>query len=245
MEGRYELRFWGRSYNPSNWFFSPYYMVNRIYYICGGSARFRESKTLKKGYAYIFPASPEFAVSQDPKDPVDHVFFDFFSHRKIDADDCTEVDISSMYSLRHIFLAAMEDFRSEPKSHATGQAYFTLISSLLHPYLRSSDYGPVTAQVIKYIHELDVKDLTVNRLAEHVCVNVNHMIRCFRKDTGMTPHKYIAVYKADLATSMISHGASITEAALETGFGSVSAFSAFYKKERHIPPSMIEADSGP
>lgn len=245
MENKYELKSWGRSYNPSNWFFNPYYMVNRIYYICGGSVCYRNSKLLKKGYVYIFPASSEFVVSQDPKAPVDHVFFDFFSHQKINGDDCIEVDISPMYSLQHIFLAAMADFKDEESQQTTGPAYFSLITTLLKPYLKAPEhYCPVTAKAIKYIHEFDVKYLNVNSLSEHVCVNINHMIRCFRKDTGMTPHRYIAMYKADIATSMISRGTSITAVAEATGFSSVSAFSTFYKHERHISPSEIEISSG-
>lgn len=240
MENKYELRAWGRSYNPSNWFCNPYYLINRIYYICGGSAYYRNSKKLQKGYVYIFPASSSFAVSQAPDDPVDHIYFDFFSYQKIKAEECTEIDLAALPSLRNILLAAEYDFQIGTTSRKIGQAYFSLITTLLQEFLPAQDrYRPLTRSAIQFIHESDVRYLTVNSVAEHVCVNVNHLIRCFRKDTNITPHRYIAMYKADMATSMISRGISITVVAEATGFSSLSAFSTFYKGECHISPSEV------
>lgn len=244
MENQYDLRVFGRSYNPSNWFYNPYYMINRIYYICGGTAYYRNSIQLKKGFAYIFPANADFAVSQEPDDPVDHVFFDFFSYQSLNRQEYIEKDLNQMPSLQHIFLAAMEDFRNEAFCQATGHAYFSLITALLHSDLSApSQYCAFTRMAIQCIHKSDIQSLTVNSVAAHICVNVNHLIRCFRKDTLMTPHKYIAMYKADMATSMISRGESITSVAETIGFSSVSAFSTFYKNERHISPSEIDVVS--
>jgi AraC-type DNA-binding domain-containing proteins len=242
MENKYELRIWGRSYNPANWFHNPYYLINRIYYICGGSAYYRNTKELKTGFAYIFPASVLFEVSQNRDNPVDHIYFDFFSYHKIIGEECIEIDLTAMPSLCHIFSAAMEDFNDAVACKITGRAYFSLITALLSGQLLSSEkYSVITQQALKWIHESDIRDLTVMSVAAHVCVNVDYLIRCFRNDMCMTPHRYIAMYKADLATSMISHGNSIKEVAETIGFSSVSAFSTFYKNERQIPPSQINS----
>lgn len=240
MDNQYALRVWGRSYNPSNWFCNPYYMINRIYYICGGSACYRNSKQLKKGFAYIFPANASFAVSQDPDDPVDHVFFDFFSYQSLNKEEYIEKDLTQMPSLQHVFLAAMDDFRNEAVCQLTGQAYFSLITALLHNDLCTpNQYCEITRMAIQYVHESDIQSLTVNGVAKQISVNVDHLIRCFRRDTNMTPHRYIAMYKADMSTSKISRGESIKSVAESIGFSSVSAFSTFYKNERHISPSEI------
>jgi AraC-like DNA-binding protein len=240
MDNKYELKSWGRSYNPTDWFHNPYYLTNRIYYICGGSACYRDSKKLKKGFVYIFPASPLFEVSQNNDDPVDHIYFDFFSYHKITGEDCIEIDMTAMPSLRHIFLATMEDFQDKAICRITGRAYFSLITARLQGrLLTSDDYSMITQLAVKCIHESDIKNLTVRRVAEHVCVNIDYLIRRFRRDMNMTPHRYIAMYKADVATSMISHGSSIKEVAETIGFNSVSAFSTFYKNERQMPPSQI------
>lgn len=61
--------------------------------------------------------------------------------------------------------------------------------------------------------------------------NVNHIIRCFKKDLGITPHKYIAMMKVNLAIAYMREGKSRTEIADQLGFESLSAFSHFFHHE--------------
>ena len=83
MKKEYSLAYYGRIYNPPNWFYNPASVINRIYYIVSGTAYYMDNIPLKPGYLYIFNASPEFRVSQSEDDPVDHVYFDFFTYREL------------------------------------------------------------------------------------------------------------------------------------------------------------------
>lgn len=87
MKKEYSLAYYGRIYNPPNWFYNPAYVINRIYYIVSGTAYYMDNIPLKPGYLYIFNASPEFRVSQSEDDPVDHVYFDFFTYRELISSD--------------------------------------------------------------------------------------------------------------------------------------------------------------
>ena len=65
------------------------------------------------------------------------------------------------------------------------------------------NYSEVTIKTLEIIHNTPVEKLSVNMLSEEVNRNVNHIIRCFKKDIGMTPHKYITILKTNLAISYI------------------------------------------
>lgn len=92
-------------------------------------------------------------------------------------------------------------------------------------------YSEVTSTVLKTLHNQSIGELSINQIAMEMNRNVNHIIRCFKREIGITPHKYISMMKTDLAISYIRQGLSCTEIAESLGFGSLSAFSYFFKKE--------------
>lgn len=234
MNNEFYLLAWGRSYHPANWFYDPSYLANRIYYICGGTAYFQKTTRLKPGHLYLFRANPEFAVSQDENDPVDHVYFDFFAYQKPLSEDIVEVDVEQIPALRHAVLAAAETFSQPGTPMEVVESYFRILSYALRPVLQpSGDFSYITSAVLRAIHGTELRAITVDALAKAVNANVNHVIRCFKKDIGITPHKYIARLKADVAISCLRRGMGRQEIAAELGFGSVSAFSTFFKNETH------------
>ena len=77
-----------------------------MYYICGGTAYFKKNTRLKPGYLYLFQADPDFEVSQDEADPVDHLYFDFLTYHKNITSDFIEIDIEDKPMLKNIILSA-------------------------------------------------------------------------------------------------------------------------------------------
>lgn len=231
MQNEYSILACGRVYNPSDWFYNPAYLVNRIYYISGGTAFYKNDILLKPGFLYIFRADPDFRVRQSEEDPVDHTYFDFLTFKRLINTDFIEIDLSLHPNLRHLVHAMEEDFR-----HAipmkVAHAYLDLLIHALKGYLLPDiHYSETTSAVLKLLHEMPADELCVNRIAEQINKNVNHVIRCFKKELGMTPHKYIAMLKTDLAISCLRQDMACTEIAEKLGFCSLSAFSCFFKKE--------------
>ena len=85
--------------------------------------------------------------------------------------------------------------------------------------------------MLQMIHTAPVNELSVNRIAMDMNRNVNHIIRCFKKELGITPHRYIARLKLNLAIGYMRQGLSRTEIAEKLGFGSLSSFSYFLRQE--------------
>lgn len=227
----YILLSYGRVYNPYQWFYNPSYVVNRVYYIVSGTAFYKNDTALKPGHLYVFNAFPDFRVKQSDEDPVDHVFFDFQTYGKLVKEDFLEVKVDEYPRLKHIVNAASEDFFYKSCNPGIAKNYLEIIMYYLEDCLVADrNYSEVTIKTLEIIHNTPVEKLSVNMLSEGVNRNVNHIIRCFKKDIGMTPHKYITILKTNLAISYISQGENASEVAYKLGFGSLSAFSYFFKQ---------------
>lgn len=223
---------YGRSYNPNNWFYNPAYVVNRIYYIVGGTAYYRDNTPLKPGYLYLFRASPNFRVSQDASDPVDHVYYDFLTYRALIDSDYIEINPAANSRLAPLLTAIKEDFATSSVPPHIANAYLELLLHDLEQDLTGdSQYSRITSDALRTIHTLPAGELSVNRVAEELHHNVNHIIRCFKREVGITPHQYIAALKLNLAIAYMRQGISHTEIAERLGFSSLSSFSYFFHQE--------------
>lgn len=239
MKKEYSIIACGRVFNPPNWFYNPAYIVNRIYYITSGTAYYKKSIPLKPGFLYVFRADPEFRVSQSETNPVDHTYFDFLTYKKIIPTDYLEIDVSGNPPLYHFLKSLEADFHHPPQGKIAEACLDLLLYHLSDAIIPDTSYSETTSAALDLIHTLPVHELSVNTLADHAGKNVDHLIRCFTKELGMTPHKYISMLKTNLAISSLRRGLSCTEIAELLGFGSLSAFSSFFKSETGQTPSKL------
>lgn len=245
MFRNYSLLSYGRVYNPYNWYYNPSYVVNRIYYIISGTAFYKNSIPLKPGYMYVFRASPDFKVHQEADDPVDHVFFDFSTYKGLCGKEYIEIDLSEDKMLGTLASLISEDFKTPVKQPEIVKDYFEILLYYLRDYLESDgSYSEVTIEALSLLHNTPLSELSVNMLASGLKRNVNHIIRCFKKDIGITPHKYINELKVNMAIAYIKQGLSCTEAAEKLGFSSISAFSYFFRHATGKNFSDYRKDTG-
>lgn len=231
MENNFTLQICGHVYNPgAHWKKYHFYLTNRIHYIFSGTVYYKGIKKLKKNHLYIFPANPDFNVEQSDKDPVDHIYFDFISHQTLKIKDYIEIDVRDIDGLPELLESAGKNLTLDKVTHSLGSNYFNILMELIKnriPLFKFKSH--FTQDAIQYIHQHNFDELSVKNIAEKLNVNVDHFIRCFKNDTGLTPHKYINLYKADMATTFLNNGKSVKETASLLGFASSSSFSTFYK----------------
>lgn len=230
MENSIILKHYGRLYNPSNWFYNPNYLTNRIHYICSGTAYYKNTLQLKPGYIYIFKSDPTFQVSQDPNDPIDHIYFDFISSIQLTEKDYIEIDVKEFPRLRGIVESLAIDFSMDTFPVSVVESYFNIIAYELRDFLLNNKaYSDLTTKTLHYIHDNSPADLTVAGIADALNININHLIRTFKKETGITPLKYIGMMKSELAISYTRQGYSFDEIASLLGYSTVSALSVAFK----------------
>ncbi|AZB43138.1 helix-turn-helix domain-containing protein [Bacillus sp. FJAT-42376] len=79
--------------------------------------------------------------------------------------------------------------------------------------------------------------LTLNSMAAELAISPYHLLRVFKRMTGVTPSKYLQDYRMQEGKNLLSIDAKpIAEIAAETGFSSPSHFSSLFKKSAGCTP---------
>lgn len=149
--------------------------------------------------------------------------------------------------------AAIELLRLEPKrgsrdEHtellATRLAEVALGYAARASTLRDGGAPGVTdrsvAQALRLLNEAPAARWTLRRLARRAGTSRAALVRKFRASTGMSPLRYLARLRMDLAAvRLLESDASLAEIAREVGYDSEFAFNRAFKRERGLPPGVF------
>lgn len=100
----------------------------------------------------------------------------------------------------------------------------------------ASGSNPQILQALSYINEHLREELNVDKIAEACFLNRSYLMHLFRRETGYTLGSYIAEKRLFAARTLIQSGVAVTEAAMQSGFPSYSAFYRAYQKKFKEPP---------
>ncbi len=96
----------------------------------------------------------------------------------------------------------------------------------------------VVRRAMAYIHARQADQIGLKDIADHVGLSQQHLIRSFRKETGVTPIDYLKRCRIRQAKALLEAGGkSITEVAMEVGFSSSSYFARVFRSEVGVSPS--------
>lgn len=93
------------------------------------------------------------------------------------------------------------------------------------------------AQILQYIDGHAAEELTIDHLAERFYLSKYHMMRLFRRETGLSINNYICRRRLLLARDLIAGGMDATEACFQAGFGSYSTFTRAYARQFGTTPT--------
>lgn len=88
-----------------------------------------------------------------------------------------------------------------------------------------------------YIEDNPEVELNINTMSEKTYISKYHLIRQFKKEVGLTPHKFQIQNRVRKAQHILNNNYSITEAALMTGFYDESHFIRHFKNIVKITPT--------
>ena len=93
------------------------------------------------------------------------------------------------------------------------------------------------SRVIEHLHaHLDDK-ITIDLMASLAHLSASHFARVFKKETGKAPMEYVQDLRLERAKKLLLAGdKSMTEIALDCGFGSPSYLSACFQKQYKMTP---------
>lgn len=96
-------------------------------------------------------------------------------------------------------------------------------------------------EVVKYINENLSGDLSVNVLAEKYFAHPNHFIRAFKKETGLTPAKFVKQRRLEVAKTLLEKTElNVYEVADKVGITDVAHFSRDFKSYYNVPPKKYK-----
>lgn len=94
-------------------------------------------------------------------------------------------------------------------------------------------------RVLDFMEASLADDISLDDLAREACLSPYHFSRLFHEATGLPPHRYLVERRIQAARRMLlSEQASMTEVALDTGFGSQASFTRAFRKVTGTTPGQ-------
>lgn len=122
-----------------------------------------------------------------------------------------------------------------------------LLSELLVLLLRSASrsvgswvsprQGKMVEKALQIIHSHYQDDIRIQDLAREVGLSPQHFRELFKRYVGVSPKKYLMTLRLQRSKCMLLHSEySVTDVALQLGFGSVQQFSKVFRKLTGLSP---------
>ncbi len=92
-------------------------------------------------------------------------------------------------------------------------------------------------KIVEYINEHFKEEISVGSISGELYLSRGRLAEVFKKYSGVSITEYISALRINNANYMLMKGATMTEAALESGFSSVRTFNNVYKSIMAMTPS--------
>lgn len=92
-------------------------------------------------------------------------------------------------------------------------------------------------RILDYIEAHLSEELSIEDLSERFYISRFHMMRLFKKETGLSVYGYVTERRLFFARELIRQGEAATESCFRAGFGSYSSFTRAYGKRFGTTPT--------
>ena len=124
-------------------------------------------------------------------------------------------------------------------SHSLFREFLYLVNAdIAHrEFFRSQNRKTVADTAMEYIRENFNKDIQLQDIADHACVDKSYLVRIFKKQYSLTPVSYLIEYRLSYACNLlINTNLSVNEIADMSGYNSTSFFITQFKKNLGVTP---------
>jgi AraC family transcriptional regulator len=92
------------------------------------------------------------------------------------------------------------------------------------------------------LDDKSVASPTLDQLAGAACLSVNHFIRAFRQQTGVTPHRHVVLRRLERGISLLKKpGRTVAEVADGVGFATPAHFVATFRRTMGVTPGAFQS----
>ena len=100
---------------------------------------------------------------------------------------------------------------------------------------------PEVRAVCDYLEAHCDPRITLEQLSALAGLSKYHLLRCFTRQKGITPYRYLETVRVNRARALLEQGATPLDAALRAGFADQSHFNHFFKILTGLTPSQYRA----
>ena len=128
-----------------------------------------------------------------------------------------------------------------PSETACSQMLHRLLCLLLLGEPQTApDGSDCIALAIRFMNRHLFEPISVQQVAEAVCLSPSHFSRRFKARTGYSPYEYIVLRRIDRAKALLtSTDRTVREIAFSTGYNSEENFIHSFQKHVGIPPGLF------
>ncbi len=98
---------------------------------------------------------------------------------------------------------------------------------------------------IDFVKKEFASDIKITDMAAAAGCSTSYLSRTFKKQLGRSPYAYLTEYRLFAAEKLLRNGATVTDAALLSGFGDSSSFIKAFKRSFGITPKKYKKDALP
>ena len=104
---------------------------------------------------------------------------------------------------------------------------------------------PSVGKALSLMHARPAHPWTIEELVRDAAASRSVLAERFAELVGLPPMHYLANWRMQIASGLLSSGVNIASVAAQTGYGSEAAFSRAFKKMVGMPPSAWRRRPGP
>jgi AraC-like DNA-binding protein len=161
-----------------------------------------------------------------------------------------DTDLASEIQSFHISLSTgtMERLEMESRLLHMVVRFIRRHADMSYPLLKAGREHPAVLVAKRMIEDLSHQDISLAGLATESGLSPFHLIRVFKAETGLTPHRYLSQVRVRRAEKLIRQGIDLADTAYEVGFADQSHLNRHFKGITGITPgayrNFVQDDVG-
>ena len=198
---------------------------------------------VKKDEVFVIRPHEEVTYVADVETPWEYVWIGFSSTKPmppiLDAQDVFRAPyLKALFEAAHKGLGFEGENTFGAYEHYLCGIIWQIIGILM--YRSHKDIGVVDTYIrpaISMMNNYYSYRITVSDIAEQLHISKGYFSEIFKRETGVSPKKYLNDIRMQRASERLAHGESVTDVAMLLGYPDVFAFSRAFKQHYHCSPT--------